>query len=149
MSKRRGSRGARPHPAQRLRPWLVLFGGAGVLGLAVFLFAQPYQPPASAAAEAQVVRISMGGWQPGDIEAKAGEEVTVTVVNLDNQFHTDGGGWHNFVLPDLGLDFRVSPKATDTFTFTASVPPGEYLFYCDICCGGKDNPFMQGTLSVT
>jgi len=26
--------------------------------------------------------------------------------------------------------------------------PGEYAFYCDTCCGGKDNPAMQGILKI-
>lgn len=148
MSKRR-ARAANARPPIHPMRWLVLSGGVGILVLAAFLFAQPYRTPSQASADAQVVRISMGGWQPGTVEAKSGETVTLTMVNLDNQFHTDGGGWHNFVVPDLDVEFRVPPKGTETFTFTAAVEPGEYRFYCDICCGGKDNPYMQGTLSVT
>ena len=123
--------------------------GAAVVLLAVFLFARPYLRSAPTIADTQLLRISMSGWEPGRVQARAGGDVTVTVVNLDNQFHTDGGGWHNFVVPELGVEFRVPPQGTDTFTFTADAAPGEYLFYCDICCGGKDNPFMQGTLSVS
>lgn len=148
MSKTRSRTATARPPGLPLR-WLVLAGGLGVLVLAVFLFAQPYRSPSETAADAQVVRISMSGWQPGTVDATSGETVTVTMVNLDNQFHTDGGGWHNFVVPDLDVEFRVPPKGTETFTFTANVEPGEYRFYCDICCGGKDNPYMQGTLSVT
>lgn len=148
MSKGR-SRTANARTPSRPVHWLGVSGGIGILVLAAFLFAQPYRTPSQATADAQVVRISMGGWQPGTVEAQSGENVTLTMVNLDSQYHTDGGGWHNFVVPDLDVEFRVPPKGTESFTFTVAVEPGEYLFYCDICCGGKDNPFMQGTLSVT
>ena len=70
------------------------------------------------------------------------------MINLDHKFHTDGGGWHNFAVPDFGVNEPVAPKQTRTFTFTPT-RAGEYVFYCDICCGGKNNPFMRGKLIVT
>jgi hypothetical protein len=121
-----------------------------VLGLAVTMFVRPFTRGAEAPSEATVLRISMSGWSQKVVEAPADGAIRITMVNLDNRFHTDGGGWHNFVLPSLDFEARVAPKGTETFTVELNeLPPGEYEFYCDICCGGKDNPFMQGTLRVS
>jgi len=124
----------------------ILIGLAGltVVALAAAMFLAPYIR--SARSEA-TLEISMSGWSPAVINAKAGEPVAVTMINMDNQFHTDGGGWHGFTVPAFGVDERVAPKQTRTFTFTPT-KAGEYVFYCGICCGGKENPFMRGKLIV-
>ncbi len=121
-----------------------------VLGLAGTMFVRPLTRGGVAPDDATVLRISMSGWSQKIVEANSDEPLRITMVNLDNRFHTDGGGWHNFVIPRLDYEARVAPKDTETFSVDlASLPPGEYEFYCDICCGGKDNPFMQGTLRVS
>jgi heme/copper-type cytochrome/quinol oxidase subunit 2 len=89
----------------------------------------------------------MGGFNPSRIEARVGEPITLRLVNKDNRFHTDGGGWHQLAIDELGVDVRVPPLKTKEFTFT----PNEartYEFYCDVCCGGRQNPYMRGTLIV-
>lgn len=93
------------------------------------------------------VTITMAGFAPAQLAANVGEPLAVTLVNPDNSQHADGGGWHNFVIEDLGVDVRVAPESTQTFTIPAAAP-GEYAWYCDICCGGKENPSMRGTLVV-
>ncbi|ADR35942.1 cytochrome c oxidase subunit II [Oceanithermus profundus DSM 14977] len=147
MSEKKTSR----QGGQALGRQLGVFVVLAVLGVALYLFALPYlrtaARSASGATSQVVLRISMSGWQPTEVRVKRGEPVTVEIVNLDNRFHTDGGGWHNFVVEALGIEKRVPPKGTLTFTFVPE-RAGEYLFYCDICCGGKDNPFMQGKLVV-
>lgn len=121
-----------------------------VLGLAATLFVRPFTRGNAAPDDSTVVRISMSGWSQKIVEATTKEPLQITMVNLDNPFHTDGGGWHNFVVPELDFEARVAPEGTETFAVdVSSLPPGDYLFYCDICCGGKDNPFMQGTLRVS
>jgi hypothetical protein len=121
-----------------------------ILALAGTLFVRPLTRGGAAPGEATVLRISMSGWSQKIVEATSDEPLQITMVNLDNRFHTDGGGWHNFVVPRLDFEARVPPKGTETFSVDlGALPPGEYEFYCDICCGGKDNPFMQGTLRVT
>lgn len=121
-----------------------------VLGLAATLFVRPFTRGSGAPEDSTVVRISMSGWSHKIVEATTDEPLQITMVNLDNPFHSDGGGWHNFVVPELDFEARVAPERTETFAVdVSSLPPGDYLFYCDICCGGKDNPFMQGTLRVT
>jgi len=119
--------------------------GLAVLGLAAVLFTAPYFRIAQSGA---TLEISMSGWSPTVVKAKAGQPVTITMINLDNKFHTDGGGWHGFTVPAFGVDEQVAPKQTRTFTFTPT-RVGKFLFYCEVCCGGKENPFMRGKLIVS
>ena len=147
-SRTRKSHFRRPRSQRLVALTTILVVAAG----AALLFARPYLRTTAVNAKGVVpdatLAISMGGWQPAELRAEAGQTLTVRMVNLDNRFHTDGGGWHNFVIPTLGVEHEVAPEATLTFDISA-LPSGEYPFYCDICCGGKDNPYMQGKLIVT
>ena len=132
------------------RAALVLGGGAvvvvfaGVLALAPMLGLRSATPPASGA---QTVVISMGGFTPNRFTVPAGQPITLSIENPDSQFHTDGGGWHQFAIDALKLDVRVAPHATKTVNLPA-LNAGRYEFYCDICCGGRANPSMIGVLEV-
>ena len=44
-----------------------------------------------------VFRVSMSGWRKQFVEANADEPLHITMVNLDNPFHTGRGGWHTFM----------------------------------------------------
>lgn len=134
-------------PAPHRTTLLFALVALAVVFLAGALFLRPYLQSAGKDNADSVLRISMGGWQPNVIYAKAGKSLRLSVVNLDNALHSDGGGWHSFVVEGQGIDQRIPPKQTGTFGFTLS-RPGEYAFYCDICCGGKDNPFMRGKVIV-
>jgi cytochrome c oxidase subunit 2 len=78
----------------------------------------------------------------------AGKPTTIRLVNPDSSYHMDGGGLHQFAAPALGLEVKVQPKSEKIFTIPAA-QPGTYAFYCDVCCGGKENPSMQGTIVVS
>ncbi|MFV2033114.1 MAG: cupredoxin domain-containing protein [Gammaproteobacteria bacterium] len=134
-----------PKATSRKSAVLLSLAGLVVLGLAITLFLAPYVGSAKAGATLQ---ISMSGWKPALIRAKSGQPISITMINMDNRFHTDGGGWHGFTVPAFGVDEQVGPKKTRTFTFTPT-RPGNYVFYCEICCGGKENPFMRGELIVS
>ena len=95
------------------------------------------------------VSASMGGFEPPVMQAKAGSTVRVEFASTDTPFHSDGGGWHELAIEELGIDWKVAPQSRQVFEFTAPAEPGTYAFYCDICCGGKENPSMQGRLTVT
>ena len=95
----------------------------------------------------QTVQITMAGYSPAKLNVAAGQPVTVRLVNPDSSHHTDGGGLHQFAIPELGLDVKVNPQSATVFTIPAA-PAGTYTFYCDVCCGGKENPSMRGTLTV-
>ena len=96
----------------------------------------------------QTVEITMAGYTPDHLKVAAGQPVTVRLVNPDSSHHTDGGGLHQFAIPDLGLDVKVNPQSATVFTIPAA-QAGTYTFYCDVCCGGKENPSMRGTLTVS
>lgn len=101
------------------------------------------------AQDAAVIDIAadMGGFDQRVIRVRAGEPVTVRLTSLDNRFHTDGGGRHQFAVDELGVSIIAPALGSASGTFTPS-EPGTYVFYCDICCGGRANPSMSGKLVV-
>jgi cytochrome c oxidase subunit II len=96
---------------------------------------------------AQVMRIDMSGFSPNSIPAKVGEPVRVDLINPDNGMHADGGGYHNFVLERFGVNKTVKPQSQLVFDFVPT-EAGDFMWYCSICCGGKESPSMQGWLRV-
>ena len=93
--------------------------------------------------------ITMSGFEPNVIRAKVGEPVKINLINPDSSMHTDGGGVHNFLLSAglANVNVTLQPESQKVFTFTPT-QAGEYHWYCDSCCGGKENPSMHGTLIV-
>jgi plastocyanin len=81
------------------------------------------------------------GFDPGDLEAPAGE-VTITMANPDgNQMP------HNVALEGDGVDEAgevVEPGGESTVT--ATLEPGTYTFYCAV--GQHRANGMEGTLTV-
>ncbi|MBI4300168.1 MAG: cupredoxin domain-containing protein [Chloroflexi bacterium] len=128
---------------------LVAFGALAlvVLALAGYFLWPVLKPKASAGPGTVVVQMSMSGFDPNRIEARAGQPITVRLVNMDSQFHTDGGGWHQFASDGLAVDVKVPPLKTQEFTFTPD-KSGEFEVYCDVCCGGRENPYMVATIVV-
>ena len=90
----------------------------------------------------------MSGFTPPNLTLAAGKTTSIRLINPDSSHHTDGGGVHQFAVPGLDLDVKVQPESDTVFTIPAS-KPGTYAFYCDVCCGGKENPSMQGTIVVS
>lgn len=145
------------HPTRRSRTRaagsrtvIVLAGGGILLALAVVLAVAPFRtdsPAPSASGNTETVVISMAGFAPGHITVRAGVPVTLVIQNPDSQFHTDGGGWHQFASDPLGIDVRIPPRSQQTVTLDP-LPAGNYEFYCDVCCGGRANPSMRGVLEV-
>jgi plastocyanin len=135
-------------PSRPLR--LVLFAvialvvGGGAVGLVV----SRLQGPAATDTAAVQVHASMGGFEPAALTVKAGQTVKVELSSMDTSMHSDGGGRHQFAIDELGIDWQVGPLSSEVFEFTAPVAAGTYSWYCDICCGGKEIPTMQGKLTV-
>ena len=123
---------------------IALVVGAVAIGLVV----SRLQGPAASDTTAVQVQASMGGFDPPALTVKAGQTVKVELRSMDTSMHSDGGGWHQLAIDALGINWKVGPLSSKVFTFTAPVTPGRYSFYCDICCGGKENPSMQGALTV-
>jgi heme/copper-type cytochrome/quinol oxidase subunit 2 len=140
---------------RRVRIGLFAAASAAVLGIAIVLLVNPLRavrapaPSANApAGENRQIVITMAGFTPPGLRLPAGKPFTVRLVNPDSQFHTDGGGWHQFRVEALGVDVRIPPRSEQTQAFTG-LAAGSYEFYCDICCGGKENPSMRGVIEVT
>ncbi|HZC29927.1 MAG TPA: cupredoxin domain-containing protein, partial [Gaiellaceae bacterium] len=104
-------------------------------------------PSAPAGKADLTMRIDMSGFTPKGLAVASGQAVRLMLINPDDRFHSDGGGVHQFAVPGLGIDVKVPPLTNMIVTLPAA-PPGEYPFYCDTCCGGKENPSMQGLLKV-
>ncbi len=123
---------------------VVLVGGA-----AIALVVDRLRGPVPTDEAAISVRASMAGFDPSELTVAAGSTVRIEFASLDTPFHSDGGGWHQFAIDELGIDWKVGPESSRVFELTAPSEPGTYVWYCDICCGGKENPTMRGTLRVT
>ncbi|MDD5615682.1 MAG: cupredoxin domain-containing protein [Candidatus Methanoperedens sp.] len=120
-----------------------------IFGTAIFLVMSKSAALEPVNKDAIKMTITMAGFEPNIIRAKTGQPVTINLINPDNSHHTDGGGVHNFVLTAglANMNITVQPENQTVFTFTPT-QKGEYHWYCDSCCGGRENPGMHGTLIV-
>ena len=121
----------------------------GVLGLAGYYIKSAFfrPPPEPMSGNVIDVEASMSGFDQKEIHVKAGQPVTIRLTSIDNSHHTDGGGKHQWAVYELGVDVIAQPESSNTVTFTPD-KAGTYTFYCDICCGGKANPTMNGQIIV-
>ena len=134
---------------KKVRAIAFVFIGVVVLGLAGYFLVSAFFRPAPPAMAGNVIDVQadMAGFDLKLIRVKVGEPVTVRLTSLDNSMHTDGGGKHQWAVDELGVSIVAPPEGSNYATFTPD-QPGTYTYYCDICCGGRANPTMQGTLSV-
>jgi heme/copper-type cytochrome/quinol oxidase subunit 2 len=134
---------------KKTRAIAFVFIGVVVLGLAGYFLVTAFFQPAPPALAGNVIDVQadMAGFDLKLIRLKAGEPVTVRLTSLDNSHHTDGGGKHQWAVDELGVSIVAPPEGSNYATFTPD-QPGTYTYYCDICCGGRANPTMQGTLVV-
>lgn len=150
MKKNKHSKKNLPNPphSQRIRIFgfglivLLVLGAAGYL-LVTALWPNLPTPTAN------IIDLTadMGGFSQQEMRLKAGQPVTVRLTSLDNSHHTDGGGQHQWAVDELGVSIVAPPLGSNSATFTPD-QPGVYTFYCDMCCGGRANPTMQGKLVV-
>ncbi len=122
---------------------VVVIGGGAYLAGRVFLG----QRGATTVAAAIPTRISMEGFDPKVITAKPGQTITLDWWNTDGAMHLEGGV-HTMVSDKLGIRLELPAESRKTVTITAPMSQGDYDFWCDSCCGGKDNPQMHATLKV-
>lgn len=113
----------------------------------VLLFNAYYKPPLPVAKDVIDVSADMGGFDRDVIRVKVGQPVTIRLRSLDNSMHSDGGGKHQWAVDDFQASVVAPPQGTATTTLTPT-KSGEFTFYCDICCGGRANPTMNGKLIV-
>lgn len=93
------------------------------------------------------VRADMGGFSPRTVHIRAGEPVLLTLISLDGPIHLDSGGAHQLAIDELRINLIAPPHGKASARLKVD-RPGTYVFYCDICCGGRENPGMQGRLIV-
>lgn len=148
-ARRHSSRSGKHRARSRARLIGFIVMAIFIIGAAVLAVVLPLRPRLGAVPPVgtQVV-INMAGFSPARLQARAGTDLTLTLLNPDNRFHTDGGGWHQFRIEALNVDVRI-PPLTQKMVTLRGLRAGTYEFYCDICCGGKSNPSMRGILEVT
>lgn len=148
-SKEREIRRRARQRERRVRAITFAVVGVVVLGLAGYLLVSAFVKPTLPPLAGNVIDVSatMSGFDTQEIRVLAGRPVTVRLTSLDNSHHTDGGGKHQWAVDELGVSIVAPPEGSSYATFTPQTP-GTYTFYCDICCGGRANPTMQGTLVV-
>ena len=148
MGKRKDQKLAR---LRRQRARMILFSGVViiVLGAAGYLLLSAFARPALQPMAGNVIDIAadMAGFDKPEVHVPVGIPVTIRLTSLDNSHHTDGGGKHQWAVDELGVSIIAPPEAVSYATFTPT-EPGEFVFYCDVCCGGRANPTMQGKLVV-
>ena len=132
---------------KRVRATIFAFIVISVLGLSGFYIKQAFfrPPPAPMSGNVIDVSASMSGFDKKEIRVKLGQPVTIRLTSTDNSHHTDGGGKHQWAVDELGVDIIAQPQSSNTVTFTPD-KAGTYTFYCDICCGGRANPTMNGQI---
>ena len=139
---------AAPKPT-RIRAIVFGFMAVAILGAGIYLagsvFVGQRDKPSTPGAFA--MRISMDGFDPNPITAKPGETLTIDWWNTDASMHLTNGV-HSLVSDTLNLHFELPAQSRKMITITAPTAAGDYDFWCDSCCGGKDNPKMHGTLHV-
>lgn len=121
---------------------VVVLGAGLVVGFGDFL-----GRPDDATGQATTVRLSMAGFTPPVITAKAGQPLKLELWTTDGAVHLEGGV-HTIISDQLGIHEELPAESRRTVTLTMPTTPGDYDIYCDTCCGGKESPTMHGTLSV-
>lgn len=130
------------------RYWALGLTVAVVLAAGLFFgFGDFLGRPDTATAEATPVRMSMAGFTPQLITAKAGERLSVELWTTDAAMHLEGGV-HTLISDQLGIHEELDAESRRTVTLTMPMTPGDYDIYCDTCCGGKQSPTMHGILRV-
>ena len=134
---------------QRFRSVIFAFIVVGVLALAGYYLYSAFfrSAPPPMAGNVIDVAADMSGFDKPEIKVKASEPVTIRLTSLDNSHHTDGGGKHQWAVDELAVNIVAQPESSNYATFTPE-KPGTFTFFCDICCGGRANPSMNGTLIV-
>ena len=134
---------------QRIRAVIFVGIAAVVLGLTGFLLKSAFFRPVPSAMAGNVMDVAadMSGFNKKELRVKVGEPVTLRLTSLDSSHHTDSGGKHQWAVDELGVSIVAEPESSAYKTFTLD-KPGTYTYYCDICCGGRANPTMQGKLIV-
>ena len=122
---------------------VVLLGAGVYMAGNTFFTSHDVSTPTGAIA----VSSGMDGFTPKTLDAKPGQTLTLVWSNKDDAAMLTNGV-HTLVSDSLKVHLEDPAESTVTVTLTAPMTPGDYDFWCDSCCGGKDTPAMHGTLHV-
>lgn len=138
-----------PSSAGRLRRFAFAAVAVVVLGVGVALAGADLlgRRDAASVPDALPVRLSMAGFDPPVITARAGERFAIELWTTDAAVHLKGGV-HTFISDELGIYEELPAESRRVITLTAPDRPGDYDVYCDTCCGGRASPTMHAILRV-
>lgn len=91
--------------------------------------------------------MSMAGFEPPVITAKAGQLLTLELWTTDAAPHLQGGV-HTLISDELGFYEELPAESRRTVTLRMPSAVGDYDIYCDTCCGGRESPTMHAILRV-
>jgi len=90
-------------------------------------FCSEQKPTDLVAAKEVTVYIDSNGYNPKNLAIKAGEEITLTIVNRGGY-----GCIQAFTIPSLGIQKIIPPGQTQTIKFTAPTKVGDLNFMCSM-----------------
>ena len=121
---------------------VVVLGTGLVIGFGDFI-----GRPDPDAVTTTAVRMSMAGFDPQVVTARAGTDIELELWTTDAAVHLQGGV-HTLISDELGFYEELAAESRRTVTLRMPATPGDYDIYCDTCCGGKASPTMHGKLRV-
>ena len=146
---RRAARPADQTKPGALRVLAFVVVAVAILGAGVYMAGNVFfaRSDPSTAPGAIAVSSGMDGFTPKTLDAKPGQTLTLDWSNQDDASMLTNGV-HTLVSDTLKVRLELPAQSHKTVTLTAPMTPGDYDFWCDSCCGGKDTPAMHGTLHV-
>src|SRR3990170_5760434 len=120
-------------PIARIKKTIFAIVVVAVFAIAGILIARSAEKGTPIDENAVPVRVSMSGFSPSALTAKAGTPLRIDLINMDNQYHTDGGGWHDFVVEAFAMNISVEPLGQRIFTIPTSTP-GTYAWSGALGC---------------
>lgn len=105
--------------------WLINGAGLALIGLIVWWF-WLYRPPAVAVAEAPVIRVEQGTYQPARLRVPANQPVSLTFLRRDVAPCSE---W--LLIPSLDIS-RTLPLDEPVRIELPPLAPGEYPFHCQM-----------------
>jgi plastocyanin len=149
LKAQRAARPAEQTKPSKLRVLAFLVVAVAVLGAGVYMAGNIFfaHQDNSSVPGAIAVSSGMDGFTPSTLDAKPGQTLTLVWSNKDDAAMLTNGV-HTLVSDSLKVRLELPAESTKTVQLTAPMTPGDYDFWCDSCCGGKDTPAMHGTLHV-
>ena len=147
--QRRTARPAASSGPSKLRVLAFLVVAVVLVGAGIYMAGNTFFTSHDVSTPTGAIAVSSGmdGFTPKTLDAKPGQTLTLVWSNKDDAAMLTKGV-HTLVSDSLKVRLEDPAESTVTVHLTAPMTPGDYDFWCDSCCGGKDTPAMHGTLRV-